>query len=74
MTVLVRRDPKPIQTLALAGAVYGAMVILANPILWVFLGAPSLPVPAYVAAPVAVIGFNALIGAVLGALAAGLRR
>jgi hypothetical protein len=74
VTVLARRDPSPIHTLALAGAVYGAMVIVANPILWIFLGAPSLPAPAYVAAPIAVIGFNALIGAILGALVEGLRR
>ncbi len=72
VTMLARRDPNPVRTLALAGAVYGAMVILVNPILWIFLGAPSLPAPAYVFAPVAVIGFNALVGAVVGGLAAGL--
>ncbi len=47
-------------------------MILVNPILWIFLGSPSLPAPAYVFAPVAVIGFNALVGAVVGGLAAGL--
>ncbi len=72
VTMLARRDPNPMRTLALAGAVYGAMVILLNPILWIFLGAPSLPAPAYVFAPVAVIGLNALVGAVLGALVVGL--
>ena len=73
VTMLVRHDPYPIRTLALAGAVYGVMVILVNPILWLVLGAPSLPTPAYVFAPVAVIGFNTLVGAVLGALVTGLR-
>ncbi|HEX2273664.1 MAG TPA: hypothetical protein VHG90_07310, partial [Acidimicrobiales bacterium] len=58
----------------LAGAVYGAMVVIVNPILWIFLGAPSLPAPGYVFAPVAVIGFNALVGAALGAVVAGLQK
>jgi hypothetical protein len=72
--MLVRRDPNPVRTLALAGATYGAIVIGINPIVWVFLGAPDIPAPGYVLAPVAVIGMNALFGAAVGALAAGLQK
>lgn len=68
-TMVARREPDPIRTLALAGATYGLAVIVAAPILWIFLGAPDIPPPGYVFGPFAVIATNALFGAVAGAIA-----
>ncbi|MBB4760559.1 hypothetical protein ACFQFC_30865 [Amorphoplanes digitatis] len=66
VVVVVRREPKPIHTLAAAGVAYALFAILLNLSLQPFLeSAESIPLPGYLAMPI----FNALQGAVLGAVA-----
>lgn len=68
---VLARVRHPVLTLALAGLGYGLAAIALNLVLHLFLeSAEWIPAPGYVAIP----GWNALQGAVLGAVALGLRR
>lgn len=68
VTAQVRR---PVLTLTLAGLGYGLAAITLNLVLHLFLdSAEWIPAPGYVA----ILGWNAAQGAVLGAIALGLRR
>jgi hypothetical protein len=63
---VLRREPKPVHTLAAAGVFYALFAILLNWSLQPFLeSAETIPLPGYLAMPV----FNALQGALLGLVA-----
>ena len=70
-TVLVRRTPRPVQVLALAGAAYGVFATALNLALQPFLeGAELVPVHG----AIAMTAFNAAQGAVVGLIVLGIRR
>jgi hypothetical protein len=72
VAVAVRlRVRRPVLTLTLAGVVYGLCAILLNLVLHLFLeSAEWIPAPGYVA----IVVWNAALGAVLGLIAHGLLR
>jgi hypothetical protein len=68
---VLARVRRPVLTLTLAGLGYGLAAIALNLVLHLFLeSAEWIPAPGYVAIP----GWNALQGAVLGVVALGLQR
>jgi hypothetical protein len=69
--VVRARVPRPVATLTLVGAGYGVLALLLNLALQPVLDSAELiPVPGIIA----MIGFSALEGAVLGVVAVALRR
>ncbi|MFJ2173036.1 hypothetical protein ACIOHE_09030 [Streptomyces sp. NPDC087851] len=68
---LVRRFPRPVETLAFVGVAYGVLALLLNISLQPFLDSAELPpVPGMIA----IVVFNAAQGAVCGLIALGLLR
>lgn len=68
---VLARIHQPVLTLTVAGLGYGLAAIALNLLLHLFLAsAEEIPPPGYVAIP----AWNALLGAVLGAVAHGLQR
>jgi hypothetical protein len=78
-TVVLTRAPKPLVTLLLVGALYGLLAIALQQLLW-NLSPGGVPEEAPSSTPVLVVSWasilatNAIWGALLGLVAAGIRR